>query len=376
MPTLPALIEAMPGVIQTQLPDTPHVAPLVYAQNDRDIVSAWLSRSGLSATTVRNLKKDADRFLLWLESRGQVLRTVRFEDFSEYSMFLLNPEPKEVWISKTKWPRQDPRWRPFTGPLSDVSHKKTLETIKGLFAWCALARYLDANPAALIGKINAPKQTSVERYLPMNGIALMLDACDKENQGTWRDILKVARRRFLVSIFYFTGARLHEIATADMNSIRPDHQGAWWLHVLGKGSVHGKIPVPPDLLVEFKRYRHAFGFSGFPEAGDTMPLILPITGPRRPVVDNVIHKDVKSVMVNASRLAEIAGDAALSMQLAAASAHWLRHSTFTHQLDGGVPLKTVQKNARHSSINTTSLYLHKTDADRHAETVAVIKIKR
>jgi site-specific recombinase XerD len=112
------------------------------ARNDREIIDAWLSRPGLSNATVKNLRKDAGRFLLWVESRGIGLRDVRFEDLIAYSEFVMDPQPADLWISAAKWPRHDPRWRPFSGPVRCL-HKKTLETIKSLFAWCALARYLN-----------------------------------------------------------------------------------------------------------------------------------------------------------------------------------------------------------------------------------------
>jgi hypothetical protein len=34
----------------------------------------------------------------------------------------------------------------------------------------------------------------------------LLDACDGRPQESWRDILKVARSRFLIHIYYGTGA--------------------------------------------------------------------------------------------------------------------------------------------------------------------------
>ncbi|WP_423680214.1 MULTISPECIES: tyrosine-type recombinase/integrase [unclassified Undibacterium] len=376
MDTLPALRSdsTSPALAQSSHPPLP--PPLILARNDREIIDAWLSRPGLSNATVKNLRKDAGRFLLWIESRGLGLRDVRFEDLIAYSEFVMNPQPADLWISTAKWPRHDPRWRPFSGPLSDASHKKTLETIKSLFSWCALARYLEVNPAVLLGRISAPRRSSVERYLPAEGIGLLLDACDGRPQESWRDILKVARSRFLIHVYYGTGARLHEISSATMDSFRPDHKGMWWLHVMGKGGIEGSIPVSLDLLSEFKRYRSAFGLPPLPKPGDTTPLILPVTGAVRPVADCSIHREVKAVMTDAARLAELAGDDRLSIALASASTHWLRHSAITHQLDAGASLKTVQKNARHSSITTTSLYIHKTDDDRHAETVAAQKKAR
>ncbi|MBW4429286.1 MAG: site-specific integrase [Nostoc desertorum CM1-VF14] len=40
------------------------------------------------------------------------------------------------------------------------------------------------------------------------------------------------------------------------------------------------------------------------------------------------------------------------------SAHWLRHSHATHALDEGVPVHLVQATLGHTSLDTTSKYLH------------------
>jgi hypothetical protein len=40
-----------------------------------------------------------------------------------------------------------------------------------------------------------------------------------------------------------------------------------------------------------------------------------------------------------------------------ASAHWMRHTSGSHQADGGVDLRTMRDNLGHVSLNTTSLYL-------------------
>lgn len=56
-------------------------------------------------------------------------------------------------------------------------------------------------------------------------------------------------------------------------------------------------------------------------------------------------------------------------ELERASAHWLRHTAGSHQADSGVDLRTIRDNLGHVSLNTTSLYLHTEDDERHSETV-------
>jgi len=49
---------------------------------------------------------------------------------------------------------------------------------------------------------------------------------------------------------------------------------------------------------------------------------------------------------------------ALAEKLRRATTHWMRHTHATHALAKGAELTTVRDNLRHSSISTTSLYLH------------------
>ena len=47
------------------------------------------------------------------------------------------------------------------------------------------------------------------------------------------------------------------------------------------------------------------------------------------------------------------------------SPHWLRHLSASHQNSRGVPLTMIRDNHRHTSINTTQIYMHSEDRDRH-----------
>lgn len=369
---------AAPGVATGATASTAVVpaspAPLVAAIDDAQLVAAWLSRPGLSPRTTRHAGKEAERFLLWCAARGQCLRDVRFEDLAAYSAFVMDPQPAERWIARTRFRRVDSRWRPFAGPLSVASHRQAIIIIKGLFRWATAAQYLAADPAALLGRMTVAQPETVTRFLPPSAIALMLVAAERMPGATAGQALRRARSRFLVKLFYLTAARLGEVAGADMKGIRLDHLGHWWLHVVGKGGKPGRIPAPADLVAEFVLYRTAFGLPPLPAPGDTSPLILTATGAARRASEGAIAKMVKQIMAGAAELAREMGNHAAADRLGQASPHWLRHSSLTHQVDAGVPLKTVQLNARHASIAVTGRYVHKEHAARHAETVAALRI--
>ncbi|MET3134299.1 integrase/recombinase XerD [Oxalobacteraceae bacterium GrIS 1.11] len=368
-------VRAIPEAASPTIGDAPLLLPLTRARTDDEIVAAWLARPNLSPRTVRGNRKEAGRFLLWCRAREVPLRRIAVEDLFHYSAFLMMPAPAADWIAATRWRRDDPRWRPFCGPLSDGSHRQALVIIKGLFSWAYAAGYLAADPAALLGRLGTPAAETVSRFLPPIAISILMEAADRIATATRGGALRRARARFLVQAFYLTGARLSELAGADMGSMRQDDAGAWWLHVLGKGNKSGKIPVAADLLAEFQRYRLAFALAALPAPRDATPLVLTTVGDSRRATHYAVAKAMKALMRSAAALASELGLPHAADRIALASTHWLRHSSVTHQIDAGVPLKTVQRNARHASLNTTSRYIHKEDAQRHAETVAALKIR-
>jgi len=63
----------------------------------------------------------------------------------------------------------------------------------------------------------------------------------------------------------------------------------------------------------------------------------------------------------------IQNDPFKASKLIQASTHWFRHTGLTHQLDSGIDLRFVNMNARHSKMETTSIYLHAEDDDWHQE---------
>ncbi|SOZ34914.1 protein of unknown function [Cupriavidus neocaledonicus] len=54
--------------------------------------------------------------------------------------------------------------------------------------------------------------------------------------------------------------------------------------------------------------------------------------------------------------------------LASASAYWLRHTAGPHMTDQQVDLRFVRDNFGHSSLSTTSGYLHSEEDARHRAT--------
>jgi len=55
--------------------------------------------------------------------------------------------------------------------------------------------------------------------------------------------------------------------------------------------------------------------------------------------------------------------------------HRLRHTSATHQLAVGIELRQVQQNLRHKKLETTLIYSHVADSERHTAMKKMKKLK-
>jgi site-specific recombinase XerD len=348
---------------------------LTDARTDSEIAREFIGHGELSAKSRTNTQKELFRFLTWCrEEAGKSLRQLQVADLNAYKEFLREPPPD--WISTTKWPRTDPRYRPFSGPLSDPSRRQAMIAVKGLMAFAEQTGYLRRDPGALVKHVKTRGASRITRYLSQDAINLALATVAGRAADLPAELRRRARDLFLLLAYTHTGARLNEIVSANMGDIYTEGGGRWWLDLLGKGNKPRRVPVPPDLLEAYRAYRQAYGM--LPQTGraDTTPLVLSSRS-REParLTDEAASNALKAVFAAAAGAAAANGDADMAATLRQASAHWLRHSMLTNHANNGVQLKTLQDTAGHASIATTAAYLHKTDNQRHDEIMASVNGK-
>lgn len=348
---------------------------LIAAETDEQAIEAWLLQCS-SAVTAANYRKDAYRFLMWLKTRGQGLRTLVVEDLAGYGKFLaeldeLKGKEAAQWISARRWPKSDIRWRPFQGALSKGSQRQALIVVGALLRWLEKTGYVDRSPAALL-KIQKVRKHKVDRYLPWDAISILLKAAAELPEDNLEQVRYKVRARFLICLFALTGARLGDLPHSTMSSFYRSPDGRWWWSVTGKGDKDDKIPVPTDLLREFMRYRESLGLPALPAPDDDRPLVASLRG-GGPAAESTIYVAFEKIFARAAAIA-MDEDPALAAQISKASPHWLRHTTFTHQAEMGMALRRIQANARHEDINTTMGYIHDEDRDRHDENDRLTKL--
>jgi integrase/recombinase XerD len=345
------------------------------ASTDCEIAREFIAHGELSAKSIANTQKELYRFLTWCrEEVGKSFHQLSVADLNTYKEFLKNP-PSE-WISKTKWPRSDPRYRPFTGALSDASRRQAMIAVKGLLAFAEQTGYMRRNPARLVKNVRAPNASRITRYLTQQAIALALATVTGRDANTPATLRQRERDRFLLVAFAHTGARLNEIVSANMGAIYAEGNGRWWLDVMGKGNKPRRLPVPPEMLAAFRDYRQAFGLLPQTSRIDATPLVLSSRSRELArITDEAASEALKAVFGAAASAAAAQGDGDTAAVLRQASTHWLRHSMLTNHANNGVQLKTLQDTAGHANIATTAAYLHKTDNERHDEIIASVNGK-
>ncbi len=145
---------------------------------------------------------------------------------------------------------------------------------------------------------------------------------------------KPGRDQTLTRMLYVSAVRVSEA------------EGLRWRHVHPRGdgvqvTIHGKGGKTRHILLTPTITRDLTALRG--DAGDDDPVFRSRTGkPLR-------ARDIRAVIYKTAKKAGIT---------AAVSPHWLRHAHASHALDRGAPIHLVAQDLGHSSVATTSRYLH------------------
>jgi site-specific recombinase XerD len=343
----------------------PRAACLLNASNDYEAIQSWLSLHE-SATTQRAYRKEAERLILWaILERGRALSSLTTDDAIAYRAFLRRPTPRERWVGPSR-SRHSVEWRPFIGALSPRSAAYALNVLSALFRWLVEQRYVLANPFAGV---------KVKSHASRAG----LDVSRGFSEGEWLLIRTVAdglewsygwslsaaqRLRFLLDFGYATGLRASELVGATLTDIRRDEHGDHWLHVLGKGGKRGKVALPPLARTALDQYLVQRGLPVTPARWNpATPLVASLEEDGAGIESTRLWRVLRRFFVQVADAIEDERPGTAE-KLRRASPHWMRHTHASHALARGAELIMVRDNLRHSSISTTSTYLHSDEVQR------------
>jgi len=160
----------------------------------------------------------------------------------------------------------------------------------------------------------------------------------KEEVKSLIETTRNLKHRAILAVIYSAGLRISELTSLRPSDIDSDRKQ---IKILGKGNKYRYTLLSENTLDMLRMYWRAY-----------RPVRYLFEGQKKgqPVSTSTIQQIFK----NACKKSGI---------IKPASVHSLRHSFATHLLESGVNLKIIQSLLGHSSLRTTSIYLHVTRFD-------------
>jgi len=152
--------------------------------------------------------------------------------------------------------------------------------------------------------------------------------------GRFLDAVANLKHRTVLLAIYAAGLRLSEALALRVDDI--DSERGLIRVCSGKGDKDRYTILSPTLLAALREYWRAYRPKGW---------LFPGQGPRG-------HLSVHMIQKACVRVRERLGSTK------AITPHTLRHAFATHLLESGTDLRTIQQLLGHSSLSTTSIYLH------------------
>ena len=216
--------------------------------------------------------------------------------------------------------------------LALSSQRTYISVIKSLFGFAQKTGLISINAAVAL---SAPKaKDSLSQKILTESDILILIARESN-----------PRNKMLLKVLYYAGLRVSELCGLNWSDLSANGDSGQLL-IFGKGGKTRVVLLPKNLYQEL--------VSGRGDAGDNEPIF-------------ISRKTTNGGRLHRATVTQLVKDAAINAGLSEkASAHWLRHCHASHSLNRGAPIHLLAATLGHSSIATTTKYLHAKPNDSSA----------
>jgi len=370
---------------------------IVGADVDLEYALKFLYSYNGSTATYNSYRREIERLLQWAWRIEQVsILSLKRESIEEYIQFCFNPP--NAWIGtknvarfkNIKGERQaNKEWRPFVVSISKAQFndggtpeqdqfcpsqsaiKATFTVLSSFYGYLIQENLVESNPVALIRQKSKFIRKNQSKQIVRRISTIQWDYVVKTAEAMAAEAPEEHERTlFIMNCLFSMYLRISELVADErsspvMSDFRKDHDGNWWLHVIGKGNKNRTITVCDDMLKALKRYRNYLGLSPLPNQDEQIPLIAkskgkgPITSTRH--IRYVVQECFDNAFLRMKKdgLEEDAAD------LKAATVHWLRHTGISEDVKFR-PREHVRDDAGHASMATTDRYIDSDLRERHA----------
>ena len=211
--------------------------------------------------------------------------------------------------------------------LASVSIALAVAAVRSLYRFGVRSGHLTSDPTRLLHPPGV-RNSVPERILDESAVKAMIAA--EPN----------LRNRAILLALYGAGLRRSEVCLLRWRDVTPRGADAGQATIFGKGGRSRTITLAPPIWSALTAIRDG--------AGPDDPLFMSREGGH--LDPSAVHRVVKAAVLRAGLPP-------------GTSPHWLRHSHASHSLDHGCPIHLLQQGLGHSSVATTSRYLHARPSD-------------
>ena len=278
-----------------------------------------------SLLTVRNYRRDIERFCAWLG----------FDPARDDPRRITTDDLREWIICRTDRDR-----------LSPQSMNRELSSLRAFFHWMQGRGLVDTNVLKQISSLRTSRrlpafvpesrmqQVVAQTAAPAPAPALGTDETDETGDAFARE-----RDGVIILLFYTCGLRLAELVAADRSDFSDDFRA---LRVRGKGDKVRIVPVLEFVREKIVAYLDTIDRQNICKSGEKA-LFLTLQGTRisRSTVYRIVQRRLAEADVQGKK-----------------SPHVLRHTFATHLLNGGADMREIQELLGHASLQATQVYTH------------------
>lgn len=264
-----------------------------------------------SPLTVRNYRRDIERFLTWLDCTDATVDPQR-----------ITTDDIRAWIID----------RTEQGHLSAASMNREVSSLRALFHWLLHTGAVTHDVTKPIRALKTPKR--LPAFVPESRMQRIVAECEEET-----DDFTEERNTLIVLLLYTCGLRLSELVGINVDDFADDLSS---LRVRGKGDKVRIVPILACVREKILHYLDGIRRQNICVSGEKA-LFLTLKGKRIPriTVYRIVQRELAQGDVQGKK-----------------SPHVLRHTFATHLMNGGADLREIQELLGHASLQATQVYTH------------------
>lgn len=264
-----------------------------------------------SALTVRNYRRDIERFMEWLDT-----------DDARFDPAAVTSDQIREWIVE----------RSERDGLDARSINREISSLRTLFRWLLSKGLVERDIVRQIRSLRTSRR--LPSFVPESRMTLLVRDCE-----TGSDDFVTERNSLIVLMFYACGLRLSELIGIDLGDISDDYAT---LRIRGKGGKERQIPLLDAVREKIIRYLDLIQRQNICNSPEKALFLTP-KGKRisRIGVYRIVKEELDRAGIQGKK-----------------SPHVLRHTFATHLLNGGADMREIQELLGHASLLATQVYTH------------------